>query len=396
VKILHTSDWHLGRTLHGRSRHAEHEQLVDELVDVARDVDLVVVSGDVFENANPPIEAEELFFDALARLGDGRRRVVVIAGNHDSPDRLTAASPLAVRHGAWIFGRPGDDAAGTGPSRVVADLPCGERVVVAAVPYPSEARLRQVLAPSLDERDVQAGYNLRLKGLFADLARGFEPGAVNLLTTHVAVRSCMPSPSERTLVGGAYQIDGSIFPERAQYVALGHLHLGQEVPDAPALTRYAGAPLAFRFSEKDYPRNHVLVEARAGRPATVELVPIRAGRPLVAWSVSSIEQLEREIAGGAHLDAFVDLEIHAGRRLTHAELARIKSLPRDIVRVRAVVPEAVVTALPEGRGSRRELPLQDLFVAFYREQTGLEPAAELTELLLELARGEPVPERAAG
>ncbi|MEQ1570647.1 MAG: exonuclease subunit SbcD [Myxococcota bacterium] len=402
MRILHTSDWHLGRTLHGYSRHLEHQQLVDELVDVAADVDLVIVSGDVFENANPPIEAEELFFDALARLsGGGKRAVVVIAGNHDSPDRLTAASPLAVRHGAWIFGRPADVPlsgapipSSGGPSLLKLDLPAG-RVVVAAVPYPSEARLRQSLSPSLDERDLQAAYNRRIGELFAELAQSFEPGAVNLATSHLAVRSCMPSGSERVLIGGAWQVDGSVFPASAQYVALGHLHLQQPVPDAPTAVHYAGSPLALRFSENEFPRAHLLIEVEPGGPARVTPVPVRAGRALVTWEVNGIPELEQRIAAGEHAGAFVDLSLRVDARLTHAEMARIKRMGRDFVRVRAILPEAVVTRLPEA-STRRDLPLSELFGAFYRDQTGNEPAPELTELLLDLVEGEARPRRAVG
>ena len=91
MRILHTSDWHLGRDLAGFSRSREHESFLDELVKLADDVDIVIISGDVFDTFNPPVAAEELYFDALARLGDGARRaVVVIAGNPASPDGLTA------------------------------------------------------------------------------------------------------------------------------------------------------------------------------------------------------------------------------------------------------------------------------------------------------------------
>lgn len=112
MRILHTADWHLGRTLEGRSRQEEHEKFVDELCTLVRDeaIDLVLIAGDVFDSGNPSAAAEELYFDALARLGEnGRRAVVVIAGNHDSPDRLTAVQALAQRHGATLFGYPYDD-----------------------------------------------------------------------------------------------------------------------------------------------------------------------------------------------------------------------------------------------------------------------------------------------
>jgi DNA repair protein SbcD/Mre11 len=409
MRILHTSDWHLGRTLHGRSRSAEHEAFLDELVELAREVDLVLVSGDVFESTNPPIDAEQLYFDALARLGDGGRRgVVVIAGNHDSPDRLRASAPVCERHGVWVLGRPGDLPAGremaaggvrlvgSAPSTLKLDLPSGERAVVVAVPYPSEARLARLLSPSLDERDLQAAYERRVSELFEELcAASFEPGAVNLLTSHLAVRSCMPSPSERALIGGAWQVAGDKLPASPQYIALGHLHLAQQVPDAPTLARYAGSPLAMRFSERDHPRAHVVVDVSAGRRAEVELVRIAAGRPLVVWQAESAAAVEAGIREGLYPDALIDLEVRSTTPLTHTELGRLKRLPRDFVRIRAALPEAVVQPLIDP-ARRRELPISELFGAFYREQTGREPSRELIELVLELTAPVGADERAAG
>lgn len=420
MRILHTSDWHLGRSLHGHSRAPEHEAFVDELVQVAQDVDLVVLSGDVFENANPPIEAEEMFFDALARLGDGgTRAVVVIAGNHDSPDRLKAAAPLAARHGVWILGRPGDVPTpahtvgdGRGTVRLLAAAPSlldlavplrggdHQRTVIAALPYPSEARLRQLLSDRLEEEDRQRAYNLRIEVAFQLLAQHFSAEAVNLATSHLAVRSCMPRSSERVLVGGAYQIEGSALPAQAQYVALGHLHLAQDVPDAPCLARYAGAPMAMRFSERDDPRVHTLVELQPGAAPVVHELPVSAGRPLVVWQAGSIEEVERGVAEGLHERAFIDLELAVDEHLTHQQMAQLKALPRDIVRIRAVLPEANVTPLVDPT-RRRDLPLTDLFQAFYREQTGEEPDTSLVDLFLELAGptvsdGDPSDARQAG
>ena len=275
MRILHTSDWHLGKTLSGFSRAAEHEAFLEEIVDLADDVDVVLVSGDVFDTYNPPIEAEELLYDALARLGDGgRRAVVVIAGNHDSPDRLAAPAPLSARHGVFILGRPGDNCRGrTGPGVsctqlqpgvLGVQLPRGEEAVIAALPYPSEARLGTTISCSLHESDMAAGYAEKLRSVFADMAEHFRPGAVNLLTSHLQVRDCTIGDSERTLVGGAYQVPATIFPAGAQYAALGHLHRPQEVPGAPCMTRYAGSPLAFRMSEAAHDRSHCIVDVQPG------------------------------------------------------------------------------------------------------------------------------------
>jgi len=112
MRVLHTSDWHLGRTLEGRQRLPEQEQFIDQLCDIAssEEVDMVFVADDVFDTSNPAAAAEELYFDALERLSDGgSRAVVVIAGNHDSPDRIRATNPLAAKHGISLIGYPGDD-----------------------------------------------------------------------------------------------------------------------------------------------------------------------------------------------------------------------------------------------------------------------------------------------
>jgi exonuclease SbcD len=395
MRILHTSDWHLGKNLAGFSRLPEHEAFLEEVVALAADVDLVLIAGDVFDTYNPPIEAEELFYDTMARMGDGgRTAVVVIAGNHDSPDRLSAPVPLSATHGVYILGRPGDTVgartAQAGrvsvmepqPSVLELLLPCGETAMVAAVPYPSESRLQTLLSPSTRDRDLQAAYEHHLAHVFRQLAGSFRPDTVNVLMSHLAIRSCMPSESERALVGGAYQISAEALPAEAQYVALGHLHRPQAVKDAPTLTRYCGAPLAFRMSEGDYERSHCIVDVHPGKPAEIELIPIRAGRPLVTWNVDSFSAVLRGVEDGQYEDAFIELRVHGDRYLNHAELATLHRLPRDFVRIRSVLPEA--SRPPSHRADRRTLPTSELFRAFYREQAEEEPEAALVDLFVEL------------
>ena len=111
MKILHTADWHLGRKLEGRSRHLEQVAVLAEIVGIAEQeqVDAVLIAGDIFDTYNPPAESEALFYETMARLADGgRRAVVVLAGNHDSPDRLIASSPYARALGICTLGYPKD------------------------------------------------------------------------------------------------------------------------------------------------------------------------------------------------------------------------------------------------------------------------------------------------
>jgi exonuclease SbcD len=396
MRILHTSDWHLGKSLGGISRTPEHRAFCDEVVTLCDDegVDLVLLTGDVFDTYNPPIEAEELFFDTMARLGDrGKRAVVVIAGNHDSPDRLSAAVPLAASHGVWILGHPHDVPRGqprgegrvrlldASASRLLLGLPGGEQAHVAALPYPSEARLRRMLSLQLDERRLQAAYSERIGQLLAELCARAPAEAVSLAASHLAVRSCMPSESERALVGGAYQVEAAHLPPVA-YTALGHLHQPQTVADAPALARYAGAPLAFRMSERDHQPTHSLVELSAGGEPTLRELPVQAGRPLVVWEAGSVGEVVRGVEEGLHADALIELHLSVTERLTHAQMATLQKLPRTFLRIRVLLPAAEVEVAPEER--LHALPPRELFASFYRRQEGTEPTSEVVELFAEL------------
>ncbi len=371
MRILHSSDWHFGKSLDGHSRLPEQAAYVDELVHLARDVDVVLIAGDVFDAYNPPIEAERLYVDALARLADPpRRQVVVIAGNHDSPDRIEALNPLAVPRGIHVVGRPRST-----PMRLV--TPAGPLHVL-ALPYPSEARLGTVGGP-LEEELRRERYAARVRQILETMASGIEPGAPQIVVSHLMIRNALQSESERTLIGGAYQVPASIFPHTASYVALGHLHHPQDIVDAPVPTRYCGAPLAYRFSERDVPRTHTLVEIQGGT-ATVHTFPIDAGRPLVVWEAGSVAEVAARVEDGTDPDAFIELRLELDRPLQRDELHALRSLGRDIVRIHVSLPEAA----PGPPRARADMDDRDLFTAFYRQHTHEEPSEGLVRLFLEL------------
>ena len=249
MRILHTADWHFGKTLEGRDRAPEQWAFIDELAAICDDeaVDFVLMAGDVYQTVNPSAEAEEMFYQALHKLAaGGRRGVVVIAGNHDHADRIRAPRWLADDLGIALVGLPKDEIRPTaeradrvwrpwgGVGAFELAIPsCPHRARIAAVPYPSESRLGEVLSETLDEREMRRSYSDRLAGWFADLARHFRPDTVNLLVSHVYVTGGIETDSEIQIqVGGAYAVDPSAFPASAQYVALGHLHRPQVMEGA--------------------------------------------------------------------------------------------------------------------------------------------------------------------
>jgi len=406
MRILHTSDWHLGRTLENRSRQEEQERFVDELCGIVREekVDLVLITGDVFDTVNPPAAAELLYYDALARLGEGgRRAVVVLAGNHDSPDRLCAARALAERHGVTLFGYPYDDpgpylpgghrvqrvAAGPGWAEIT--VPGVEHpAVVLALAYPSESRLRRLLADTLGEEELQRSYSDQVRRWFDAASRRFRPDAVRLAASHIYVAGGVESvESERPIqMGGAYTVAAQALPSAAQYVALGHLHRPQQVRSAPTVAHYAGSPIAYSFGEASHAKSVTIVEASPGdREASVTTIPIRAGRPLVVWQArNGLHEVERWVEEGKDPDAWIDLEIHVEHPLSLDQIQRLRAMRPGIIHIRPVV--ATAAAEVAAAAERQSLSLEEQFVRFYRAGRGGEPPEALVRLFLELAAEE--------
>src|SRR5690606_29039693 len=154
------------------------------------------------DTANPPAQSEQLFYDALARLSNGGdRRVVVISGNHDSPERLQAASPLAEKHGVTLIGHPVMQTV-----QLIVEK-TGERLQIAALPYPSEARLKTLFAKSQAEEMLQQAYEQKVRYLIESLSSSFHEKSVNIVMSHLFLAGGLETDSERPIqVGGAYTV----------------------------------------------------------------------------------------------------------------------------------------------------------------------------------------------
>jgi len=400
MRILHTSDWHLGKTLENISRLDEQKDFINELCGIVdrENIDLVLVAGDIFDTYTPSTAAEELFYEAMDRLNGGRRRAVVaIAGNHDSPERLCAASPLAYKNGIILLGYPGSDA-GTykcenGNIKIVDSGPgwlelwisgCNHNAVIIALPYPSEARLEQVLSKELDESELQQAYSDRVGSLFKQLSRKFRDDTVNLAVSHIFLSGGWTSDSERILqVGGAMTVEPEALPSKAHFVALGHLHRPQRIKDAPCPAYYSGSPLAYSFSESGYSKAVYVIDAVPGEQAKVQELYLNCGRPLRRWSAKNgIEEAIRWCEEGKDCGAWIDLEIYTDRALTMEEQKRLKQLNPGIINIRPVIKsEDLEISGYEDRETKR---IDELFRDYYRYKTGTEISEELMSTFLDV------------
>ncbi|WP_310550302.1 exonuclease SbcCD subunit D [Paenibacillus glufosinatiresistens] len=383
MRILHTGDWHFGRTLEGRSRQAEQEAFVDELVAIADDekIDLVLMAGDVYDSVNPPAAAEQLFYEAAARLTAGGRPLVVISGNHDHPERVASVSPLVSGQGIHLVGMPAASPLTVGISRT------GELAKIAALPYPSEARLGELLAEDNEETGLRLAYSARVGMLMKTLAREFTPQTVNLAMSHIYVLGGVESDSERPIqVGGAYTVDPSALDCGAQYTALGHLHRAQRVKGNGHI-RYSGSPLAYSFSEAGQAKSVTVLDAAPGGEALIREVYLSCGRPLVEWDVAGgLDEVYRRLDEGMDAGAFIDLRIRLDEALSLGDIQRLRRAHDGIVHIRPVYPEMereIEASL------RSRLPVHELFRKFYQRQTGgAEPDEAMVELFLQLAQEE--------
>jgi exonuclease SbcD len=290
MRLLHTSDWHLGRSLHRADLLGAQAAFVDHLVEVVRDgqVDTVLVSGDIYDRALPPVEAVGVFDEALHRLTDAGARVVLISGNHDSARRLGVASRLLDRAGVFVRTRP--EAAG---DPVLLD---DEHGTVALYPIPY---LEPAVVAGAGERTHLAVLTAATGAARADLAG--RPGMRSVVLAHGWVHGGAASESERDVsVGGVAAVPAALF-DGFDYVALGHLHGPQTL--APHL-RYSGSPLPYSFSEAGHTKGSWLVELEATGPARVEFVAAPVHRRLSVVT-GTLAELLTDSAHAAAEDDFV-------------------------------------------------------------------------------------------
>ncbi len=400
MNILHTSDWHLGKYLDNRDRLPEQREAVAEICRIAdeRKVHLVLISGDIFDTAVPSAAAEELFYDAVERLADGGKRgIVVIAGNHDNPERLCAAKSLADRNGIILLGMPGDEAgllansslgvkvvqSGAGWLELQIDS-VPEHAVIITLPYPSEARLAEMLTPSLNEVELGEAYAERVGKVFHELAWHFREDTVNLAMSHLFILGGESSDSERPIqLGGAPVVTPDKLPPHAQYIALGHLHKPQKI-GGTAAAYYSGSLLPYSFSESGSRKAVFAVEVFPGTQARVERIELQSGKPLIRQvALHGLEEAIDWLNSGQAGDAWIDLEIHVDQPLTQEQIRTLRSLSDNLINIWPVLKNSEQSAAFEE--NRRSKPLQELFEDFYKAKTGVAPRADLTQFFLEIA-----------
>lgn len=314
VRLLHTSDWHLGRTFLGSSMHEYQAEFLDWLVGQVEElgVEAIVVAGDIYDRSVPPQQSVEILDDALNRLS-AHCPVIVTSGNHDSPTRLSFGGPFFERGGVHLRCRLADIA-----RPVVLTGTDGVTVAIYGLPYLEPDHHRAELGAERSHASVLTAAMDRVR---TDLAgrRDLRSIAVG----HAFVTGGEGSDSERDVrVGGIGDAPASVFAG-VDYVALGHLHRAQRIPADDALVRYSGSPLAYSFSEEHHTKSVTLVDIPAEGDVSIREIPTPVPRRL-ATIRGTLAELLADPELDVHVDDWVRAVLTDERRPTDA-MAQIRS-----------------------------------------------------------------------
>lgn len=400
VRLLHTADWHLGKRLGRFERLHEQEHALASLLRHADEekVDLVLIAGDIFDTAIPTAEAQQLFFTVLSELSrGGERPVVVVAGNHDSPERLEAAAAWGQRLGILLVGFPESPLPPAGaqlgrtpissstPGCLVLHHPhWAHPLRLIPIPFLSAYRLRSLTELSL-ESWLQHFLHNALRQRSAD-------SIPTVVLTHLycrAIDSTILDEDEAekpATLGGAEPLPPSIFPPQVDYVALGHLHgpLALQSEHPPIV--YAGSLLQYAFDDPYPEKSIVVLELSPSRPARWERRPLQGGYPLRRIHCNGVEEALRALAALPQ-QTYVELTVAVEQALQAEEYQRLQHAHPRLVRLQLLSAASAEGLSSPSLPQLHQLTLLELFRRFYRyANKGTSPNRQLEALFEELVQ----------
>ena len=398
MKILHTADWHLGKRLDRFSRLEEQILVMNEIVEIANEqhVNLVLIAGDLFDNFNPGVEATELFYKTLKRLSlNGKRPVVAISGNHDSPNLIDAPDPLARECGIILIGHPkaevspfeveGFKIKQSAPGFIEIQLKNQDFPVrILHTPYANEIRLKEYFGENKEEElsNVLAENWKTLADEFCDQK------GVNLLTAHLYMNKKgaplleEPEGEKPIKIGNADLIYSEIIPPQIQYTALGHLHGFRNIGTAEKPVVYSSSPLCYSFSEAGQTKYVSIIDAQPNQKVAFERIPLQNGKSLARKTFNNVETAVEWLT--ENQNSLVELTLESETFLTAEERKRIYQTHHGIVHL---IPK--IRNLESNENELRTVNLnqdiQSLFKDYFKSKNnGQEANEDLINLFNEI------------
>jgi len=405
LRVLHTADWHLGHTLRGYQRDFEHTAVLEDLIRIVqqREVDTLLVAGDIFDSQHPSGDSQALFYRTLARLHTTRpsMNTVVIAGNHDAAGRLEAPHPLLEAFNVRITGnvRRVDGRIDSSRHVVTLNCPSGDPYLhILALSYPTAACLPPIASAEVEEEESNVIRSVR--ALYAELYSALRPrldGIPFIVMGHLHVRGGTTSEGaeRRILVGGQHAVPTDVFPEDAAYVALGHLHKSQYIGSGERV-RYSGSLIPLSSTEQPYRHGVTLLTID---DAEVRTEHIEINRPVEFLSLgkegagirlSDLGDYFRQLLIGK--DAPLHLRPYIHIRLSRQGLG--SGFREQVDRIASEFPIRLVDARPDpipepvnlnapissGPSSLTQMQPEEMFVRAFQKACGAQPTTAHLEV----------------
>lgn len=380
MRILHTSDWHIGHRLYERSRIEEHRQFLDWLLKMLQEnaVDVLIVSGDIFDTALPSSEATDLYYQFLFRLyRETHACAVITAGNHDSPRNLAAPREFLRMGRIHVVGLAAE------PAECVFTFPAeNPSVAIAAVPYLSENELSHISFETEPERADR--YRERLKEFYRQCIEGMAPEIPKILMGHLFVHGGTVGDSERNIqIGGATAMQITDFPDDMTYIALGHLHRPHAISGTSYPVQYAGSPIPLRFNEANYSKKVYLLDVPASGDALVEDIEIPVFKELCTVT-GSLEEVRSAAMSSEWEGTYIQIQLKLDQ-----PAVGISDEIREVFHQHGGEVLSVEVELPV-QAAQEEIPIEEMqqpteiFERFYQERFDASPDELMTETFNEL------------
>jgi exonuclease SbcD len=379
VRFLHTSDWHLGRLFHGVHLTEDQAYVLTQFIDLVRDSkpDVIIIAGDIYDRAVPPIEAVELLNEIVCQiLLEYKVPIIMIAGNHDSAERLGFGSRLLAGQGLYVVGSL---------TKEIAPITLYDKygpVYFGPLTYGEPALVRERLAcPKV------GNYEQAMQAMIQQVARNIPTGARSVAIAHAFIAGSMESESERPLsIGGSSMVSSAIF-QSFSYTALGHLHNSQQAGDP--FIHYSGSLLKYSFSEALQQKGINLVEIDQQGNVTIEKVSLSPRRDVRCIKGYFNEILQQPMEATTRQDYLLVTLLDSEPILD--AMGKLREIYPNVLQIES--PRFSKTGVLSGLATdHRRLSEKELFAAFFTQMTGesmtTEQQAQLVAVIEELYREE--------
>ncbi|MBY0067573.1 metallophosphoesterase family protein [Empedobacter falsenii] len=398
MKILHTADWHLGKKLDSFSRLEEQILVMNEIIEIAdqQQVDLVLIAGDLFDNFNPSVEAVELFYKTLKRLSNnGKRPVVAISGNHDSPSLIDAPDPLARECGIILIGYPNakiqefelNDFKILKSVEGMIELKLNSfdyPIRIIHTPYANEIRLKQYF-----EENKEDALNEVLATNWKNIADEYcDENGVNLLIAHLYMNQKgaeileEPEGEKPIKIGNADMIFSEAIPPQIQYTALGHLHGFKNIGTEEKPVVYSSSPLCYSFSEAGQTKYVSVIEAEPNKTISYHKIELKHGKPLIRKTFDDINLAVEWL--NENQNALVELTLESDSFLKADERKLIYQSHDGIIHLIPKVKNQEIETV-EYKFADQTKDMKELFADYFKSKNGnQEPNDEIKDLFNEI------------